>query len=1354
MQNLQTLKSVKLPVKLPICPQLPVITTTPTIKLHTIHRSDTSTLTLTSHTLPPNAACEKKKITIPIHTTEPTSPTSLVPLQHPTEDTILLTLRSGEVYAIKPSIKSAIVLADVKHHEQNELHKSGVLSSSISPDGHIFAIISPTSLSLLDSCGFSTLAHFNLPCIASHASMVWRSDNEYLCFIVRDYEDDGCIRGFVVDRLCEHVVNLDIDRKLSKQLAVVIDWQPRPGGFICISGPDEHITFFERNGQRQRRLDFQIAGNGTPKLIRWNKDCKYLVVVVEENDDQGEGDGWRLNIYTQMNYKWYCKKQIITQHRILNIHWDDDDPYLLYVITEKDILNFKFHTLPSIVSINDTCAIGTVVDGKDVLLTEFKSAVVPPPLAHAAIKCNEDVSGLCVMRRGEGIGMLTVDGCFEWCLFDEDVMNSISNNRVSYSPAPLTKCTRGKRKLFVSSLLGLDDPDSGCMATGAAFMRLPVMSSKNCLVIVAPETQWKDSEANPPGDALFMFPFNNSSNGGDNDLKEVSRMLVSDGGNSCRVNAIGHSSEEMSIVVVTSNGILMRILVDEYSKRFVEFARVINVSTTVIEVYEVRTGRGRALTFLLDTNGNLDVVELASTRRLSVSKECTSFCIHEGFLIFTSKSHLLYCVLMDTKTCMSNYMNKEAIPSVIDSLDSAEEFPCLKQGHGATRPIDRGSLIVTPLVGKTDVILQAPRGNLETISPRPIVFEVVDRLSKSREYWKAFELSRRQRVDMNHIVNANFDGFIANIENFVHQVDDPNHLSIFMTFLNGDTDKINQVCHSIVQQLLSDTGNVLKYTPAILTGLIKKQPCDYEGALRQVENVRKCNIDDGSSAMDFLFVLVKNEKLVYEYALGMYDLNLAAFVAECSQMDPAEYIKELHGLRNLQDSNENEKMYQIDMRLKRYSKALKHLFACGECKYRECISLCHEHGLYETGLSLFNDHKDIRIDLLKGYGIHLRDNENKYEGAAAAFTSIELWKHAAECYRMERKWEMAIYCIGKCVDLSDGEKKEIYGDIADELADSGMHVASARIRASVVGDIEGALEVLCNADEWDTAFEIVNTSQLIMIGLNEENKESINGHRETIKRFVIEGYETLKTMLKENNSKLKERGHRYNILKELSDKLKGGMTSNANNTNNNCNNNNNNNNNEDDESDVFSATSASSIGSNLSDVTFTSKTSTSATSLYSSITHSQAGPLSSAKLDKQAQRRKHRASKKRIREGHPNEREYLITYLRKLIPRQFVRTRVENMIRALVFIGAIHQAVIIADEMMDLVEIALSLPDDVVDNDVREELTSERSWLVDTKCFRVVAGGSGGSFHRSDGTEVSSMNAVAGGGHDNDVEMS
>jgi len=101
------------------------------------------------------------------------------------------------------------------------------------------------------------------------------------------------------------------------------------------------------------------------------------------------------------------------------------------------------------------------------------------------------------------------------------------------------------------------------------------------------------------------------------------------------------------------------------------------------------------------------------------------------------------------------------------------------------------------------LVLQMPRGNLETISPRALVMEVVRQdldtwvldsivLMISTEnscplisgnFRKAFLSCRKHRIDLNFLVDHNQTAFLERLSSFVEQLDDVDHINLFLTNL-------------------------------------------------------------------------------------------------------------------------------------------------------------------------------------------------------------------------------------------------------------------------------------------------------------------------------------------------------------------------------------------------------------------------------------------------------------------------------------------------------------------------------------------------------------------------------------------
>ena len=100
----------------------------------------------------------------------------------------------------------------------------------------------------------------------------------------------------------------------------------------------------------------------------------------------------------------------------------------------------------------------------------------------------------------------------------------------------------------------------------------------------------------------------------------------------------------------------------------------------------------------------LHVTDGQATRTLAAN--VNSFTTTPGFLIFTTTAHIAYFAPLKT-------------------LAAVLKMPDAPMPEFETRRVERGSRIVTAIPSTMSLVLQMPRGNLETINPRPLVMEIV-----------------------------------------------------------------------------------------------------------------------------------------------------------------------------------------------------------------------------------------------------------------------------------------------------------------------------------------------------------------------------------------------------------------------------------------------------------------------------------------------------------------------------------------------------------------------------------------------------------------------------------------------------
>ena len=197
-----------------------------------------------------------------------------------------------------------------------------------------------------------------------------------------------------------------------------------------------------------------------------------------------------------------------------------------------------------------------------------------------------------------------------------------------------------------------------------------------------------------------------------------------------------------------------------------------------------------ALSPLLDFSSNINEPSKLFPPTHTLSHACTSYAIAGPYLVWTATApaHEALFVRLDV---LYDVMHSPDKRNIEDTLEK--------------RRIERGARIVTVVPSTMSLVLQMPRGNLETVMPRPLVMEkvradvqryegtyldssfrllhVVDWLWIRKEYRAAFLACRKHRVDLNILVEINPTGFVENIASFVEQLDDVDHINLFLSGL-------------------------------------------------------------------------------------------------------------------------------------------------------------------------------------------------------------------------------------------------------------------------------------------------------------------------------------------------------------------------------------------------------------------------------------------------------------------------------------------------------------------------------------------------------------------------------------------
>ncbi|XP_062534614.1 elongator complex protein 1-like [Armigeres subalbatus] len=405
------------------------------------------------------------------------------------------------------------------------------------------------------------------------------------------------------------------------------------------------------------------------------------------------------------------------------------------------------------------------------------------------------------------------------------------------------------------------------------------------------------------------------------------------------------------------------------------------------------------------------------------------------------------------------------------------------------RRVERGSKLVVVVPKSARTVFQLPRGNLEAIAPRILSLCLVANHLDALEYLKAFDILRKERINLNLIVDHNPRLFLSNLDRFLEEITNVNWLNLFISDLqnqdvcstmygsnylsrelNGAIDgyqvetKSEFLCDRLLTVLESSNTNINYMLPKI-TCYVKKGML--EQALEVIWNLKKTpgKGDDADEALKYLLYLVEVNDL-YNVALGMYDFGLVLFVATKSQKDPKEYLPFLNELKRL---DENYRKYKIDCHLKRFDKAIRNIaqYQNDEEKFQEALQLTIAHGLYGKAMAAYKSNDKYYRKICSCYGDHLRQN-NKQVDASLIYEKAGDFQQAIAAARNAADWRRCLN-LAITAGYSDDELRRLVQSLIPALQEGGEYEAASRLAKDYLKDHRIAVEILLKDHLFDKA---------------------------------------------------------------------------------------------------------------------------------------------------------------------------------------------------------------------------------------------------------------------------------------------
>ncbi len=583
--------------------------------------------------------------------------------------------------------------------------------------------------------------------------------------------------------------------------------------------------------------------------LAWNADGSALAVWLTRigHSDQEESAHDVVQIFTTGNYHWYLKQEFVasTSHSsVEQVKWHSEDPLQL-LVAYTDRVEQRSFTLETVTSsgrppLDVACV--AVADGAATLLTPFRMQNVPPPMSSLSLLAPPAGRSM----RASSAQAVTVPTHVAWSQLpgssaDQAVgimANVFQNGHVQvwrFDWGTLgDKLKVGGKPVAAPKLIAtaqLSSSSTAYQIAVAGWATSALASGETCKISIAVLGSDQDGAI---VEHIDLTEVDDAAS-----FKEQVHATVHVPGYGKRRLAsdpfVPSSKTSPNFYVQTDDG-----TVNVVRESGLELVSKLERFCSDLRVLASGSADQQSKVIGLASNGRL----LAESQ--VVAKDATSFTLVGSFLVWTNTSHeARFLPLTSLQWTTAEDGRQVAVSEAVD----------------LGRRVERGSRIVTAVPSAMSLILQMPRGNLETIYPRPLVLEVVRRNIDAKRYGAAFRICRTHRLDVNILYDHNPDGFMSNVATFVQQVADVDYLNLFLSGLRDEdvtttlykpltshtasvaapasatassrsaakTGKVNTVCDAIRVEL--EKLDSRKYVQSILTTHVRKVPADYEAGL-------------------------------------------------------------------------------------------------------------------------------------------------------------------------------------------------------------------------------------------------------------------------------------------------------------------------------------------------------------------------------------------------------------------------------------------------------------------------------------------------------------------------------------------
>jgi hypothetical protein len=590
----------------------------------------------------------------------------------------------------------------------------------------------------------------------------------------------------------------------------------------------QQVAFIEKNGLRHLEFDIQCppipegCQDWEVSSLHWDLPSTLLAVGLTTINNLGNKVG-AIQLYYRGNYHWYLKQQW-TSLGLVCLGFDTETVGRLFMVQSSDE-NMDFFSkteskgstaLRMVDLVWDVCVSGSndgsiaVVDGSNILLTPLAINTVPPPMSMYKQLLQGPCKHAFFFPRAfhkEGWGLA--------CLCDGDLIRVVFGDCKGMPTRHMDVDLASVLKVMKSTYANTQFIFRGIAATEVGDIGDDLLEGTVAIVLygsrakgsrvdndrdyegvadellilhvgeadgVLKKTTWNYG-LHKTSDDISDVDSGDNVDSGDIDCVSVSRIALWPGdGSSLAVGIISSSISfdvyrvnikeiqpddgclEGGIQLSKRRGLHVYIR-QEYPITFPESC----VQISVIPAEVPAESDGATLEkgdFTVQTEGIDLVVGLTSRGKLY----CGETLLVAGVSSYAVNTPLGVLMYVSTGTRPLLHFCSFAALRLLDPLrgEAWEDQQAAAAMPGAEpRPVERGARLVLAPSGSPRVILQMPRGNIEGFEPRPLILLKARELVDSSLIYDCLLLLRRQKVDLNYLIDYNPTIFLKEISKLV-----------------------------------------------------------------------------------------------------------------------------------------------------------------------------------------------------------------------------------------------------------------------------------------------------------------------------------------------------------------------------------------------------------------------------------------------------------------------------------------------------------------------------------------------------------------------------------------------------------